>query len=85
MGAAPLAQLNRNRMAVAEEHEDKTHHNCKCRECNSITRMLERVDAWKAAEALLKGLEWDDDTKGPSPMEVGTLASWLYEGSVEHE
>lgn len=67
-------------MAV-EDHEDRTHHNCKCRQCNPITQMMERVDAWKAASSLLASLQYDDDVKGATPMEVGTLASWLYEGS----
>lgn len=79
----PLASTTEwNRMAV-EEHIEKTHHNCNCRQCNPITQMMERIDAWKAAQSLLGSLTWDDDVKGPSPMEVGTLASWLYEGSED--
>lgn len=69
-------------MAV-EEHIEKTHHNCNCRQCNPITQMMERIDAWKAAKSMLDTLQYDDDVKGCSPMEVGTLASWLYEGSED--
>lgn len=71
-------------MAV-EEHVEKSHHNCKCRDCSPIPRMMERMDAWKAAKSMLDELQYDDDVKGPSPMEVGTLASWLYEGSDDSE
>lgn len=69
-----------------EQHEPpRTHHNCGCRDCSPIPAMLERMDAWKAAAAMLRdGIVWDEETKGPSPMEVGSLAAWLYEGSDDN-
>jgi hypothetical protein len=69
---------------MAEEaekrHEDKTCSDCRCRNCSPITAMAERVDAYKAAQSLLKGMEWPEDA-GPTPHEVLVLANWLYEGS----
>jgi hypothetical protein len=64
-----------------EKHVEKTCSDCKCRDCNPITRMAERVDAWTSARSLLVTLKYDNDVAGPTPMEVGTLASWLYEGA----
>ena len=48
---------------------------------SAITRMAERVDAWKSACSLLKELKYGADL-GPSPYQVGELACWLYEGSA---
>ncbi len=66
---------------MTTEHVEKTHHNCQCRQCNPITQMMERIDAWKAAQSLLASLKYEEDVAGATAMEVGTLASWLYEGS----
>lgn len=66
---------------MADGHVEKTHHDCKCRECNTITAMAERVDAWKTSHSLLKELKYEDDVAGPAPHEVLLLANWLYEGS----
>lgn len=66
---------------MAERHVEKTCADCKCRNCNPITAMAERLDAWTSAKNLLKGLEYEDDVKGPAPHEVLLLANWLYEGS----
>jgi hypothetical protein len=66
-----------------ERHVEKTCNDCKCRNCNPITAMAERVDAWTSARALLTSLKYDADIAGPTPMEVGTLAQWLYEGNDE--
>lgn len=70
-------------MADEKPHVEPTCAQCKCRDCNPITRMAERVDAWTSARSLLQSLKYDADVVGPTPMEVGTLASWLYEGSED--
>lgn len=65
------------------EHEPvKTHHDCRCRECDPITAMAERVDAWKAARALLTEKEWSSED-AVTPYSVGNLANWLLYGPAE--
>jgi len=64
---------------MAEKEEQKTHHECKCRECNPMTAMAERVDAWKCANSLLREGDWAEDDK-PSVRETAQLADWLLYG-----
>lgn len=42
----------------------------------TLTLMAERVDAWKSAKSLLDSLD-----RQLSPIEVHSLAAWLYEGT----
>lgn len=71
------------RFAEIRKHEQpKTHHECKCRDCDPLTAMAERVDAFAAAKALLgKGPngEWAEDDQ-PSVRETMVLADWLLYG-----
>lgn len=65
------------------EHEkEKTHHDCRCRECDPMSAMAERVDAWKAANALLNERTWADES-AVTPDTVGDLANWLFYGPAE--
>lgn len=69
-------------MADDSNNTEKTHHLCKCRECNPISAMAERVDAWKCAKALLAEGDWHEDDK-PSVHETNALADWLLYGPQE--
>lgn len=62
-----------------EEAHPKTHHECRCRECDPITAMAERMDAWKAATSLVREGPWPDDDK-PAFHDVMVLADWLLYG-----
>jgi hypothetical protein len=65
---------------VADEHlREKTHHECKCPDCNNLTAMADRVSAWKSAGALLKETTWAEDDV-PSVREHMVLADWLLYG-----
>jgi len=55
-----------------------------CRNCNPITSMAERVDAYKSAQAMLKDIQWPEDA-GPTPHETLVLANWLYYGGGEDD
>lgn len=67
-------------MADNEERPaPKTHHECGCRDCNPITAMAERVDAWKCAYSLLAEGNWHEDDQ-PSVRETMLLADWLLYG-----
>ena len=65
---------------------EKTHHECKCPECDTVAAMAERMDAWKAAEALLKATKWStgdaDDVIIILPSAVLELANWLLTGTT---
>lgn len=71
---------------MPEEHRpvEKTCSDCKCRNCSPITAMAERLDAYKAAQSLLKEGDWPEDAQ-PMPREVIILANWLYYGSDDAE
>lgn len=72
-----------DKLAEIRKHEEpKTHHLCKCRECNPLTAMAERVDAYKAADALLRSGTWAEDDQ-PSIRETMLLADWLLYGPNE--
>lgn len=76
-----------------DRHEEKTHHDCKCSQCNAITAMAERVDAWKTAESLLLKDEngrprtWGqgDDALVIGPDNVLLFANWLLYGPDEDD
>lgn len=61
---------------------EKTHHDCKCRDCDPMTAMAERMDAWKAAESLLYARTWGigEDIVIVTPDTVAALATWLLYG-----
>lgn len=61
------------------EEREKTCADCKCRNCSPITAMSERLDAYKAAQSLLREIEYPEDCK-PTPHEHIVLANWLYYG-----
>jgi hypothetical protein len=84
----PRPQLNRGTMAEEiHRRPEKTHHDCNCRECNPITAMAERVDAWKTAESLLFSRAWGegDDTIVIGPENVHAVANWLLYGPQEDD
>lgn len=60
------------------EHE-KTCNDCKCRDCNPITAMLERVDAYKSAQSMLREMQMPEDAY-VTPHEILVLANWLFYG-----
>jgi hypothetical protein len=64
---------------IRKHEQPKTHHECKCRDCDPLTAMAERVDAFKAAKSLLKNHEWAEDDQ-PSVREHMLLADWLLYG-----
>lgn len=64
---------------MADDGTEKTHHQCKCAECNSLTAMADRVSAWKSADSLLKQGTWADDDV-PSVRETLMIADWLLYG-----
>jgi hypothetical protein len=75
-----------------DRHGEKTHHECKCSDCNKITAMAERLDAWKAAESLLlrdgegRPRKWGgegDDELVVGPDNVLLLSNWLLYGPEE--
>lgn len=69
-----------DKLAEIRKHEQpKTHHECKCRECDPITAMAERVDAYSAANSLLQNGKWAEDDQ-PSIRETMLLADWLLYG-----
>lgn len=81
---APDLQLNRKSMAE-DEHREKTHHECKCRDCDPLAMMADRTTAWKNASSLLGERKWkssDDDTEVLiTPSDVLVLAHWLETGT----
>lgn len=69
-----------DKLSEIRKHEQpKTHHECKCRDCDPITAMAERVDAFAAANSLLQNATWAEDDK-PSIRETMMLADWLLYG-----
>lgn len=77
---------NERRLSDIRKHEQpKTHHECKCRDCDPITAMAERVDAFAAAKSLLSVSptgDWGEDDI-PSVRETMVLADWLLYGPGE--
>ena len=68
------------RLEEIRKHEQpKTHHECRCRECDPITAMSERADAFKTAQGLLTSQKWAEDDQ-PSVRETMMLADWLMYG-----
>lgn len=68
------------RFAKIVKHEKpKTHHECKCRDCDPITAMGERGEAFAMARSLLAQGDWAEDDK-PSVRETMALADWLLYG-----
>lgn len=67
---------------MADRHieQPKTCNECRCRNCDPITAMAERVDAYKTATSLLAQGDWAEEDK-PSVRETMTLADWLYYGN----
>ena len=65
--------------AIRKHEQPKTHHECKCRECDPITSMAERADAFKTAQSLLSSQKWAEDDQ-PSVRETMMLADWLLYG-----
>lgn len=63
---------------------EKTCADCKCRTCNPITAMSERLDAFHAAKNLLKDIRLPEDMY-VTPQEILILANWLYSGSDDDE
>ena len=64
---------------IVKYEKPKTHHDCKCRECDPITAMGERGEAFRMARSLLAQGSWaEDDT--PSVRETMVLADWLLYG-----
>jgi hypothetical protein len=72
---------------MTERHVEKTCADCKCRNCNPITAMAERLDAWKSAESLLFGRQWGegDEVIHVAPQEVAMLATWLLYGPGDED
>lgn len=69
-----------DKLAEIRKHEQpKTHHECKCRDCDPLTAMAERVDAFAAAKSLLANHNWAEDDQ-PSVREHMVLADWLLYG-----
>lgn len=73
---------NRRLEEIRQHEQPKTHHECKCRECDPITAMAERADAFKTAQGLLNGQQWAEDDQ-PSVRETMLLADWLMYGPQE--
>jgi hypothetical protein len=69
---------------VAEHDKPKTCNDCKCRNCDPITAMAERLDSYKAAQALLKEITMPEDAY-VTPHETLVLANWLYYGGGDDE
>jgi hypothetical protein len=67
---------------IVKREKPKTHHECECRECNPLTAMGERGDAFAMALALLSNGKWHDDDV-PSVREAMFLADWLLYGPGE--
>lgn len=67
---------------IRKYEEPPTHHNCKCRQCNPITAMAERVDAFLSSLSLLSKGSWAEDDQ-PSVRETMMLADWLLYGPAE--
>jgi hypothetical protein len=62
-----------------ERHIEKTCSDCKCRNCDPITSMAERTDAYKCAQSMLREMNMPEDAY-VTPHEVLLLANWLYYG-----
>jgi hypothetical protein len=67
---------------MAERHIEKTCADCKCRNCDPITSMAERLDAYVSAQNLIKNIPRPEDDP-ISAHEVLVLANWLYYGSED--
>jgi hypothetical protein len=67
---------------IVKHEKPKTHHECKCRDCDPITAMGERGEAFVMARSLLKQSEWAEDDQ-PSVRETMVLADWLLYGPGE--
>jgi hypothetical protein len=67
--------------ALADDKNEhvKTHHECKCRDCDPVVSMAERVDAYLSAMSLLSKGNWAEDDK-PTVRDTVVLANWLYYG-----
>lgn len=69
---------------MTDHHKEKTHHECRCRDCDPVVAMAERLDAYKAAQSLIRELPMPEDMF-PTPSEVLVLANWLYYGPDDEE
>jgi hypothetical protein len=71
---------------IRKHEQPKTHHECRCRDCDPLTAMAERVDAFATAKALLKDGpvegKWHPEDP-PSVREAMLLADWLMYGPSE--
>lgn len=65
---------------MADREPEKTCKDCRCRLCDPITAMAERVDAFVSARNLIKEIPRQDDDP-ITAHEVLVVANWLYEGS----
>lgn len=69
---------------IRKREEPPTHHLCKCRDCNPLTSLAERQEAWKAAEALLQNGKWGEEDK-PTIADTMILADWLLYGPSDND
>ncbi len=65
--------------SIRKHEQAKTHHECKCRECDPLTAMSERALAFETATSLLGKKKWHEDDQ-PSVRETMGLADWLMYG-----
>jgi hypothetical protein len=69
-----------DRLEEIRRHEEpRTHHLCKCRDCDPLTAWSERAEVFEAAMSLLRKGEWHADDQ-PSVRETMLLADWLLYG-----
>jgi hypothetical protein len=66
---------------IRKHEQPKTHHECRCRDCDPLTAMAERAEAFQSAISLLNKAEWHEDDK-PSVRETMNLAEWLMYGGT---
>lgn len=67
---------------IVKREKPKTHHECECRDCNPLTAMGERGEAFIMARSLLAQGNWAEDD-APSVRETMLLADWLLYGPGE--
>lgn len=64
---------------IVKYEKPKTHHECVCRDCNPLTAMQERGEAFMTAISLLAKGSWHNDDV-PSVRETMEFAEWLLYG-----
>lgn len=68
-------------MSISDRrHEDKTCQDCRCRDCEILTAVIDRLDTWKAAKSALLEANFNGEENSVGPIDILILSNWLWSG-----